>query len=173
MKFLFILLIPFLVSVNSISNKAEKKDRIKCCDFSIENREEYLTKGYKFVKSMKVSMAMSHNDRNKVEYTLVADKEDELKYIAQVQYDDTDNFDMILLNSRRVPVNCEKRNLDNKRIEMKVTISERGIYYLSFIRKDILNRNPICAAAIMLKKQKRKSLSEKELQKEIQNSYEK
>lgn len=151
MKLLFILFVPFLVSIDSISN--EKSDRVKCCDFSVENREKYVTKEYKFVKSMKINMAMAHKERNKVEYTLVADKDDAIKYITQVQYEKIDNLDIILLNSRRVPVSCEKRNLDSKRIEMKVTIPERGIYYLSFIRKDTLNREPICAAALMFKKQ--------------------
>lgn len=154
MKFLFILLIPFLVSINYISEKNKKTDRIKCCDFSILNREEYLTEKYEFQKSMRINMAMSHSDRNKVEYTLVADKEDEMKYIAHVQHENTDNLDMILRNSRRIPVSCKKRDLDNKRIEMKVTIPEKGIYYLSFIRKDTLNREPICAAALAFKKQK-------------------
>ncbi|WP_338791756.1 hypothetical protein [Bernardetia sp. MNP-M8] len=171
MKFLFVLLLPLLVSINSISN--EKIDRIKCCDLYPKVEEEYLAEDYKFLKSMKIDMAMGHRERNKVEYTLVADKEDEIKYITQEKYNNIDNLDIILLNSRRIPVNCEKRNIDSKRIEMKVTIPIRGIYYLSFVRKDTSNREPICAAALMFKKQKQNTLSETELREDIQNSYKK
>ncbi|WP_375560983.1 hypothetical protein ACE193_00085 [Bernardetia sp. OM2101] len=173
MKFLFILLLPFLISINSISNKIEKIDRIKCCDLYPKVEKEYLVEDYKLLKSMKVDMAMGHRDRNKVEYTLVADKEDEIKYITQEKYNNIDNLDIILLNARRIPVNCEKKNIDSKRIEMKVTIPQKGIYYLSFVRKDTSNREPICAAALMFKKQKHNTPNEKELQQKIQNSYKK
>jgi hypothetical protein len=173
MKFLFILLIPFLISITSISDENKVNDRIKCCDLYPKVEDEYLVEDYKLLKSMKIDMAMGHRERNKIEYTLVADKEDEIKYITQVKYNNTDNLDIFLLNSRRKPVNCEKRNIDSKRIEMKVTIPERGIYYLSFVRKDTLNREPICAAALMFKNEKQNTPNEKELQQEIQNSYKK
>ncbi|AFM05894.1 hypothetical protein Fleli_3576 [Bernardetia litoralis DSM 6794] len=150
MKFLFVLLLPFLVSINSISNENNLDDRIKCCEFYPEKKKEYFEDNYQYIESMRIDMA--HRNRNQVEYTLVADQGDELKYITEFEYKNIGNLEVSIKNSKRIPIKYDVENIDEKRIQLKTVIPIKGIYYLSFSKKDNSDDRLICAITLLFKK---------------------
>ncbi len=174
MKFLFVLLIPFLVSINFVSEKnnvVDSNEVTLACNFYIPVRDDYLKQNYKYLKSYSVDFKQT--EKCKIEYTLVADKGHKYKLITEFRNQDADNIDVILKDSRRRPLKYETRKISEKQLELKTIIPEKGIYYLSFLLKDTINRIPVCGVAFLLEKGKQDVDKQQKLQLEIQEKYKK
>lgn len=152
MKLLFVVLFSF---ITILSTENEVENRIKCCEFIPEQKQEYFEDSYEYVKSMRVDMA--HRNRNKIEYTLVAEEGEELKYITEFQYENIDNLNIDILNTKREAVVSEIKNIDKKHIELTTKIPKKGVYYLVFSKKNASDDRYVCAITMLFKKNQENS----------------
>ncbi len=169
MKFLFILLIPFLVSINSVSNYTEKVNRIKCCDFIADWKEEYSQNGYDKIHSMRVDMTYHWKDklqdyrrRDTIRYPMVREEGDNIKLITQFRYDyNIDNISVEVEDIRRNPIQSQTRKIDSKRTELKARISKKGLYYIVFIGHNLDDKKAYCGSSLfLLRKESKKEIKE-------------
>ena len=131
MKFILALIIPFLISINLISDK--DIDRVKCCGGEVTERDSYLEDGYEYKKGYNLNMSFSWNKqtgkygirRDKIEYTMVGEEGVSMKYITQIKHGKLDNLSFKVLNSRRKAIEMETRELSEKIRETKFTFPEK------------------------------------------------